>query len=348
MTDNLRFAVVGCGRMGLRRLKAARQNPNGSVFGLSDADEQLAQQLSAEFGCTYFPDPMDLVKSPDVNCVIVAVPNKFHLELTLAALESGKNVWCEKPLARTPEEAALMVETAIRCNRFLKVGSNLRFFPTVTKAKELLSQGAIGKVLFLRGWVGNNGWQLKSWFGDPELSGGGTFLDNGSHLLDIARWFLGEALECTGFVSTGHWQVQPLEDNGMGIFRFQNGALGFIHASWTEWQEYCYIEVYGSDGFLRIDNRNPRALTLFGKREGEEQVWDFSALPPSSYQREMDEFIRMLLADEQPQPSGFDGLRAVQMAHGLYEASRTGRVVSLWGDREKMICQRALGGVVVL
>jgi predicted dehydrogenase len=344
MTGQSRFGIIGCGRMGLRRIRAIQNHPEACVVGICDSDRSLAQWVAHEVGCPWFAEAEELLAHPQVDCIIICVPNKFHLQYVAAVAAAGKHIWCEKPLARTPEEAWQAVELSMRHRVTLKVGSNLRYFPSVLKAKELLDAGAFGETLFLRGWIGNAGWQLKSWFSNAEMAGGGAFLDNGSHLLDIARWFLGEAQEVTGFVATQHWAVQPLEDNGMGVFRFSGGKLAFIQACWTEWHEYSYIEVYGTQGLLRVDNRMSQCLTLLRLRNGQEQAWDYSTLRTSSYQAEMDDFIRALLEGRQPQPSGFDGLRAVQMAWGLYEASRTGRAVSLWGERERRLAEQIAGG----
>ena len=109
-----------------------------------------------------------------------------------------------------------MVRAAGTHGSFLKVGSNLRHFPNVARALELVARGAIGEVLFLRGWIGNDGWSLGSWWRDPDLIGGGTLLDNGSHLLDLTRSFLGEPEECVGYASTLAQDVAPLRGQRHG------------------------------------------------------------------------------------------------------------------------------------
>ncbi|MCX5998865.1 MAG: Gfo/Idh/MocA family oxidoreductase, partial [Chloroflexi bacterium] len=265
------------------------------------------------------------------------VPNKFHPSVVVPALNQGKHVWCEKPLARNPAEAIEIVQAAIGSGRFLKVGSNLRYFPSVLKAKDLLDSGAVGDVLFVRGWIGNSGWQLGSWYSDADVIGGGTFLDNGSHLLDIYRWFLGEPTECVGCISTSHWPVAPLEDNAMGIFKFASGRLAFLHSSWTEWAGYMYLEIYGREGYIRVDNRQSDCLVVLGGKNGSREVFDFSKQPPQSYDLELSDFVASVQRGRQPLPSGFDGLRAVQMAHGIYESSLSGKAIALWGDGQESL-----------
>jgi predicted dehydrogenase len=339
MADKLRFAVIGCGRMGLRRMKSITSHSATELLCLSDNDTEAAKKFSKEMGCEFYPDWEEAVSRSDVDCVVVSVPNKFHNPIATEALKLGKHVWCEKPLARNPEEAFGIVKSAVRSERFLKVGSNLRYFPSVQKAKELLDSSAIGEVLFLRGWVGNAGWPVKMWFSDADLSGGGTFLDNGCHLLDIARWFMGEPRECMGHVSTLHWQISPLEDNGMGIFTFDKGKLAFIHSSWTEWAEYMYLEVYGSSGYIRVDNRGTKCITTHGRQDGKQEVYDYSDVPAQSHVLEFKDFVQSVSDSKQPLPNGFDGLRAVQMAYGVYESSRLGKKVKIWGKEEEKLLE---------
>lgn len=109
---------------------------------------------------------------------MISVPNKFHAPIAIGATENGKHVFCEKTMARNPDEWIKMVEAAIENDTFLKIGSNLRYFSRVQKAKKLLNNSKIGDILYIRGWIGNTGWQLNtSWFSDIELVGDGTFLD---------------------------------------------------------------------------------------------------------------------------------------------------------------------------
>ena len=339
MAKKMKFAVIGCGRMGVRRMKAITGNSETELVCLSDNDTEAAKKVSKEMGCDFYPDWEKAVSKSDVDCVIVSVPNKFHHPITTQALNEGKHVWCEKPLARNPDEALGIVRTLAKSDRFLKVGSNLRYFPSVQKAKELMNGAASGDVFCLRGWVGNAGWPVKMWFSDADMSGGGTFLDNGCHLLDIARWFLGEARECVGQVSTLHWKIKPLEDNGMGIFTFDGGKLAFIHSSWTEWAEYMYLEVYGSQGYIRVDNRGTKCITTLGKQDGKQEVFDYSDVPAQSHVLEFNDFVQSISSFKQPLPDGFDGLRAVQMAYGVYESSRLGKKVKIWGKEEEKLLE---------
>lgn len=329
MRRKLKFAVIGCGRMGSRRMRTIFDHPDTELVSVVDVNQNIAREFSKKFGCNSFSDYKDSIND-DVDCIIVSVPNKYHAPISIAALENGKHVFCEKPLARNPKEAFEMVNAAEENGSFLKTGSNLRYFPSVEKSLKLVAQHAIGDILYLRGWIGNSGKHVNgSWYSEVDVSGGGTLLDNGVHLLDLTRLFLGEIETCLGAVATSYWPIAPLEDNGFGIFRAFNGKMSFIHSSWTEWVGYMYMEIYGSDGSIYIDNRNHQCITTLIKKSGEKRIFDLSSLPFASYKHEFEEYVKALQEGRQPLASGFDGMRAVEMAYGVYESSRTERMVHI-------------------
>ncbi len=329
--------------MGLRRIGLIKGHPQAELRCIEDYNDVIARKVGEEVGCEYCSGWEGVVSRPDVDCVVVSVPNKFHRDIVIAALEAGKHVFCEKPLARNPIEAQEIVKAAERSRRFLKVGSNLRYFPSVLKAKELLDSGEIGEVLFARGWIGHSGWQIGSWYSDAEIIGGGTLLDNGCHLLDLYRWFLGEVESCIGFVSTSLWPISPLEDNAMATFRFTNGKMAFLQSSWTEWVGYMYLEIYGTQGFLRIDNRGQSCITTLGKRDGQNTMFDYSEDPPMSYVLEFNDYVDAIASDRQPLPSGLDGLRAVQMAHAVYRSAQLGKEVKVLDSEAENLPRREKG-----
>src|SRR5438876_2268948 len=236
LSSKLNFAVVGCGRIGLRRMQSIAENPAARLLCVADVNPDDSSLAAEQFKVPQFADYRSVAEL-DVNSVIVAVPNRFHHETVTYLLNNKKHVFCEKPLAGVPEESRHMVATAIENGVTLKTGSNLRYFPSIMKAKQFLHEDKIGKILFVRGWIGHDGWNLKqTWYSDLATIGGGTLLDNGSHLLDVIRWFFGEIIECTGIVSSKKWKLPGLEDNAMSLLKTEDGIPVFVQASWTEWR----------------------------------------------------------------------------------------------------------------
>ena len=334
MTAELRIGVIGCGRMGIRRATTTAAHPATTLVAVADADPSRTESLAANLGC-HAATVHEVLTSVDIDTVFVCTPNHLHAEMSIAAMANGKHVICEKPMACTPDEADAMIAMARRSAVSLKVGANLRQFANVRAAYQLLQDGHIGEPLSMRGWIGNDGWPAKKWFGDPAFSGGGTVLDNGCHLFDLARWFLGDMSTCTGTTSALYWGL-AVEDHGVGVFTTERGLPAVLESSWTEWTTYFAVDLHGTDGVLTIDNRLPAERTVLVARGGTVEVFDFASRRADSYALELDAYVRNRLAGVAPQPDGTDGMRVVEMATAVYRSARAGRAVDVaYRDRRQ-------------
>lgn len=327
----MKFAVIGCGRMGRRRANAIIQNPEAELVCVADADNLHGKAVAKQLGCGFTSKYELAVNKNDVDVVVISTPNKFHMEDAIYAMEYGKDVFCEKPLARTPKEAQFMIDKAEETGRMLKVSSNIRYFANLIKAKKIVDNKSIGDIIFLRGWIGHGGWNLtpESWFTDPDMIGGGTLIDNGCHLIDLVRWYFGEVVECIGYkTSLRHTLLKGLEDNAMAILLTEDGKPMFIQSSWTEWNPYLYIELYGTKGSVIIDSRGAAATTTIKLPEFD-QVFDYSREPRESFKREIDDFIKYRKQGQVLPPTGYDGLRVLEIIFGIYQSAREGKMIKI-------------------
>jgi predicted dehydrogenase len=328
----LRVGLIGCGAVGRRRAGNVGADETARLAAVSDVDAERAAALASETGAEAIADWRALVERPDIDAVIVSAPNDTHAPVGLAALAAGKHVLVEKPLARTPAEAAELVAAAERAGRTLQTGFNHRWYPSIQHARRLVDEGAIGEPMLARCRYGHGGrstWPSE-WFTRQEISGGGTFLDNGVHALDLFRWFLGDFAEATGMVATLAWPVAPVEDNGVGVFRTADGRLALLHSSWTQWDPVFSFELFGRDGFIQIPGRE--SLTLGGRGSVigpvPTQTWSWPG-SNESFADDWREFADAIREGRPPLSDGRAGLEAVRMAYAVYEASATGRTVGL-------------------
>ena len=207
----------------------------------------------------------------------------------------------------------------------MQVGSNHRYFESVKYAKKLVDQGAIGEILSFNGRIGHNGERLKdSWFWNKDISGGGTLLDNGCHLLDLSRYFLGNFKSGTGSVSNSYWKNLDVEDTASGIFKTEDGKTSTIFCSWRLMSGYFFFELNGSEGYINVDGR-------FDTHGGDKVFWsnikdkkllnkDFSDIKPNSYDQEIDNFIINLKENKKCSPSISDALEVMRMIDFVYSA----------------------------
>jgi predicted dehydrogenase len=310
----------------------------GRLLVVADVDRERAEAISAGTGATVTTAWQQMVLAEDIDVVVVAVPPKFSAIVALEAARRGKHVLCEKPLGRSPDEAAAIVAAAKQAGVVLKTGFNHRHHPAVQRAHEVLTAGLIGEPYFVRSVYGHGGrpGYDKEWRADPELAGGGELMDQGAHVLDLARWFLGDFIDVSGFATRYFWAVEPLEDNGFALLRTESGRIASLHTSWTQWKNRFSFEVIGSNGYLIIEglggSYGPERLTI-GHRRPEsgpprETVEEFTG-PDRSWHAEWQEFMSAIRDCREPLGSGQDGLESMRLVDAIYRASTNRTVVTL-------------------
>jgi predicted dehydrogenase len=264
--------IIGCGLIGLRRAKAAR-SLGGIVVAAADTARNRAEELLHSVGSTALPatDWRDVVsRKPDL--VIVATTHDCLAEISAVAAIAGCHVLVEKPAARSAAELEPVMAAAKSSGVLVRVGFNHRFHPALRKARSIVESGALGPLLMVRGRYGHGG-RLgydKEWRCDKAKAGGGELIDQGSHLIDLARWFLGDFSEVAGHVATLFWDI-AVDDNCFLNLRTPRGQVAWLHASWSEWKNTFSFEIYGRSGKLQVDG--------LGGSYGPERLTHYRMLP---------------------------------------------------------------------
>jgi hypothetical protein len=223
--DKMKIGIIGSGLMGRRRAEALRSFKDVELMAVSSDMCEQANCLANDMKCEQTDTWQQMVCRKDIDVIIVCTPPDCHLPMCAAALENGKHVLCEKPLARNPEEAEIIVKLARQKGLKLKCGFNHRHHPAIQQARKWVEGGVIGQLLFIRsayGIGGRPGYE-KDWRANTQIGGGGQLMDQGMHVIDLARWFLGDFTEVSGFLQTGYWDIAPLEDNAFSLLRTDSG-----------------------------------------------------------------------------------------------------------------------------
>ena len=249
----MNFAIVGCGQVGQKRLHALgeRHRLIAAVDAVIERAEALARQHPDAVATT---DWRAVVERPDVDAIIVSTTNDWLAPIASASVGAGKHVLVEKPAARSPQEIDTVIAAADRMRTCVQVGFNHRFHPAFGKARQLFESGALGPLMFIRGRYGHGGraGYEREWRADSQISGGGELLDQGVHLIDLARWFLGDFTDNGGFTHTYYWDT-TVEDNAFLMLKTPQDQVAWLHASWTEWKNLFSFEIYGRDAKLHIE-----------------------------------------------------------------------------------------------
>jgi len=336
MGATLKVGIIGAGRVGAIRAQAIAQSSTARLMAVADAEFARAQALAQVHGCRALPDGEALIALPEVDVVVVATPHRWLAPVALAALEAGKHVLCEKPLARTAKEAEQLVTAAERHGKILKTGFNHRHHPAIVEAHRRAAAGAIGRLLFLRcryGHGGRRGYE-REWRADPAESGGGELLDQGIHALDLFRWFAGDFAEVSALVETAFWPT-AVEDNAFCLLRAEAGQVASLHASWTQWKNLFSFEIFGERGYLVVEGLGGsygRERLTIGERAAEfgapaEHQMDFDGAD-RSWAAEWEEFAVAIRENRPPLADGRDGWQALRLAEAAYESARTRRAIS--------------------
>lgn len=247
------IAIIGCGLIGEKR---ARSLEGHKLIIVSDKNIERAKIVSKikNQNAIITENWEEAAGHKEVDVVIVSTSNNFLTPIGLYALEHGKHVLIEKPGARNSKEISQFYNRSISINKKVKVGFNLRYHPAMMKAKGIIKSGEIGELMFIRGRYGHGGriGYDKEWRADPEISGGGELIDQGVHLIDLSRWFLGDFETIDGFVNTYFWRMN-VDDNGFISLRTKNNQTAWLQVSSTEWKNMFCLEIYGKYGKLQID-----------------------------------------------------------------------------------------------
>jgi predicted dehydrogenase len=249
-----------------------------------------------------------------------------------AAVAAGKHVLMEKPAARRAAELRGLEAEAGAAGVAVRVGFNLRCHPALKRAHALLAEGAIGRLLYLRGRYGHGGrpGYEREWRADPARAGGGEMMDQGIHLVDLTRWLAGDIEESDGRLHTFYWPA-PVEDNAFFYLRSVSGVAAWLHASWTEWKNLFSLELFGRDGKLQVDglggSYGPSSVTCFrmGPDMGPPPATRFEFGDEDvSFAEEWRTFLEEIYRGRRPQPGPADAIAALEVVDAVYARAAAG------------------------
>jgi len=336
----IRVGVIGLGRVGMLHLMNSLKIKGASVVAAADASKSALAKARSLGVKRLFEDYRKLLNSSsDMDAVIISLPNYLHFESVKLALEEGFNVFVEKPLALTLEESGEIVKLVRESGRKLMVGHCLRFLEVIRKMKESLDKGVIGRLEVATLEEVINGpfahprtpTPVSEWWFDPRKSGGGALFDIGYHMIDLFRFFAGDA--DVVFASLDYKFNLPVEDGAILILRSKEGSVkGIINVGWyqqTIFPRYNFrVILHGNAGFLSSDHLVPHNLYLHAAKEGFKNLLrkvagrrirylSYTYYYEPFYQ-ELEHFFNCIKKDLDPMVSVEDGLKTVELIRQAY------------------------------
>jgi predicted dehydrogenase len=345
----MRFGLIGLGAIGqLRRIALAR-TPQCELTAVCDIDPDRARFNAV--GAIIFSTAEALFRSDACDAVVISTPPNTHEELAVAAVENGKHVLLEKPMANSAAACRRIIESSRAAGRVVTIGFNHRYFAAIKVVRDAIRSGSIGRLSHVRGYAGHVGLaEFKApWMYDKNVMGGGTLMDNGVHLIDLVQHLMDGVTRVTGLVSDRVWQLE-VEDNGFALLRNEAGVVGSIHSSWSEWKGYhFFVEAYGDRGMARAYYAPMTATLITMDRVGGERRlrrnffpatilreklygWQSTVVP--AFISEFQDFVAIVEGrpDSAVIARAEDGWLAAQIAEAVYVSARDGESVSLCSD----------------
>jgi predicted dehydrogenase len=333
--SKLRFAIVGCGLVGRKRAAAIASLGHKTVLAV-DISSDSAVKLSEPLGARWGIDFRAAVEAADVDIVVVATPHAQLSTIATACLNAGKHVLVEKPGGRNIAEVSAVAAASAAAGRVAKVGYNHRFHPTALKAREIVDRGELGELMFIRGRYGHGGRPAyeREWRFERSISGGGELIDQGSHLIDLARWFLGEFTNVHAALRTFFWNAE-VEDNAFLTLSTSEGRIAWLHATCTEWKNLFSFEIYGRDGKLEINglggpyhghggSYGVESLTFYRMLPGmgppETTRWEYP-FADRSWETEISEFVTAIHEGRQPIGDAAEAVANMSLIERVYEGT---------------------------
>ena len=348
--EKIKIAIVGSGNISNYHIKGYMKNPSAELYALCDINEEKLKKMGEKYGITrlYTDEKKMLEELPEIDAVSVCTWNSAHAPCTIMALDAGKHVLCEKPMALNAKEAQEMIDASKRNGKKLMVGFVRRFGNDAAIAKDFIDAGSVGdiyysKVVYLR----RNGCP-GGWFGDKERSGGGPLIDLGVHVIDLARYLMGRPMPVSAYGATfsGMGKRSHLKDNftdflspektnaphtvedlATALVRFDNGAVLSVEASFNLHTKTGAnnIEMFGTKGGVKLSpdfelyteiNNYLANVTL-----NKPSALSFDGL----FENEIDYFVESLINDRDLSSIAEDGCTLMKILDAIYESAETGK-----------------------
>lgn len=342
----LKIGVLGCGKIAqVRHIPEYAANSYCELVAFYNPTRSRAEDMAKKYGGKVYDTAEELLANPDIDAVSVCAANYAHAELTIKALEAGKHVLCEKPMAVTLEDCEKMIEAARRTGKHLLIGQNHRMAGAHIKAKELIASGLIGDVLTFRTTFGHGGpeiWSINpgkgTWFFDKKRAAMGAMADLGIHKTDAIRFMLGQdVVATTARLATLDKRGEDgefigVDDNAICIYQMSRGAMGTMTASWTYYGATDNSTVfYGTKGILRIYDDPVHSVTVIYS-DGSKEYYDVDQIHTSNKRPAsgvIDEFVDAIM---EGRPSTLDAegvINSMRAVFACIRSSELGQTVSI-------------------
>jgi predicted dehydrogenase len=345
----VRVGLIGSQFITTIHLEALRSVPGAEIVAVTSATEAHVKSFADLHGIPrWFTDFRKMYEMPDLDLVVLGLPNDLHCDATVAAAAAGKHVLCEKPLCLNLAEADSMIDACKRAKVKLMYAEELCFTPKYVRLKQLVDEGALGRIHLVKQAEKHDG-PHAGWFWDVQRSGGGVTMDMGCHAIEFFRWLLGgkqggKSQVRSVYADMGtyvHSDKTRGEDSSVLIFKMDGDVTSIAEESWAKPGGMDdRAEVYGSEGVAYADLLRGNAIHTYSKhgygyaveKAGATQGWSFTIYEEAwnyGFHQEMAHFVDCVRHDKEPLCTGEDGKAVLEAIFAAYASAGQGRRIDL-------------------
>jgi UDP-N-acetylglucosamine 3-dehydrogenase len=338
--NKIKVGVIGCGSIANHRhLPEYARNEQVEIVAVCDIVEDRVNEFAAQYEAKAYTNFEELLANPNIDAVSVCTPNYLHAPISIAALNAGKHVLCEKPMATSRDEAEKMIEAANKNGKKLMIAHNQRFVPSHQKARQLIENGEVGKIYSFRtafGHGGPEGWSADgkdSWFFKKDEAFIGAMGDLGVHKTDLMRFLLGEEfVEVAAFIETSAKENTTVDDTAVCVLKTESGIIGTLAASWSYVsKEDNSTIIYGEKAILRLED-DPNHSLVVQYKNGEVVKYELGAIQTNDSggqknSKVINYFVESIVKDIDPPVTGEEGMKSLQVVLSALESNETKRMV---------------------
>ena len=341
---NTGFGIVGTGMIAHFHAKAIQAMAGGRVVACFNQNLEKANAFATEYGCTAYSTLDELLADQEVGVVTICTPSGAHRDPAIAAANAGKHVVVEKPLEITLQRCDDIIDACKKNGVKLCTIFPSRFSAANIALKDAIDAGRFGRLTlgdtFVKWWRTQEYYDGGGWRGTWALDGGGAFMNQAIHNVDLLCWLMGDVAEIAGFTSTLAHERIEVEDVGVACLKFTNGAIGVMEATTAAWPGLLKkTEIHGSKGTVIIEQDSILRWEFADEKAEDAEIRsrlgansassggasDPKAISFVGHQMQLEDFVAAISTGQQPRVDGAEGRKSVEIILAIYEAARTGR-----------------------
>ncbi len=338
---NIKFALVGCGRISAKHFEAVEAIDNAQIISCCDIIESRAQAAKEKYRInSFYTDYITMLENEAIDAILICTPSGMHPEMGIQAAERKINVITEKPMAIDLVSADKLVKACDKNRVKLFVVKQNRLNPSIQLLKKAIDKGRFGRLfsanITVRWTRPQNYYDLASWRGTWEFDGG-AFMNQASHYFDLLQWLMGPVKSVMSYTATLNHQIEA-EDQGVGILQFQNGALGVVDVTMNTYPRNLEgsITIMGEFGSVKVGGIavNKIEYWAFKDYDDDDKLINTSETAPTSvygfgHQGYIKNVVEVLTEDGTPQTDGRSGRKSLEIILAMYESAKKGKKISL-------------------